>query len=155
MDPAPTSPPRSRRCRRPGGGTHVHVPRVDPRRVVDDAVHDRLGGHVRAEPGMPVLLPVLRAEDRRPLVVAELEDLEQEAPEAVVRPAEQPFVEDEDLKRAILPYGLRDSARTLLRILPGLLEVGAPDVVRAHPRGARLLGKRAGKIGLAVMQSFT
>ena len=98
---------------------------------------------------MPVLLPVLGAENRRPLVVAELEDLEQEAPEAVVWPAEQPFVEDEDLERAILPHGLRDPSWTLLGILPSLLEVGASDVVRAHPRGACLLGKRAGKIGLS------
>ncbi len=104
---------------------------------------------------MPALLAALRAEDRASLVVAELEDLEQEAPEAVVWPAEQPSVENEDLERAILPHGLRDPSRTLLGILPGLLEVGAPDAVRAHPRGACLLGKRAGKIGLALMQSFT
>ena len=36
--------------------------------------------------------------DRRPLVVAETEDLEQEAAKAVVRPAEQPFVEHEHLE---------------------------------------------------------
>ena len=54
---------------------------------------------------MPVLLAALRAEDRGSLVVVELEDLDQESAEAVVRPAEQPFVEDEDLERAILPYG--------------------------------------------------
>ena len=63
--------------------------------------------------------------DRRPLVVAQLEDLEQEAAKAVIRPAEQPFVEDEDLECAILPHGLRDPSRTLLRILPGLLEAHA------------------------------
>ena len=137
------------RCCCPDGSTHVRLSHVDPCGFVDDAVHDRLGRDIGTEPGMPVLLPVLGADDRRPLVVAKLEDLEQEASEAVVWPAEQPFVEDEDLERAILTHGLRDPSRTLLGIFPGLIEVGAPDVVRAHPRGACLLGKRAGKTGLS------
>ena len=89
---------------------------------MDDAVHDRLGSHIRAEAGMPVLLPVLGAEDCGPLVVAETEDLEQEAAKAVIRLAEQPFVEDEDLEGPVFPHGLRDPSRTLLRILPGLLK---------------------------------
>ena len=88
------------RCCCPDGSTHVRLSHVDPCGFVDDAVHDRLGRDIGTEPGMPVLLPVLGADDRRPLVVAKLEDLEQEASEAVVWPAEQPFVEDEDLERA-------------------------------------------------------
>ena len=71
--------------------------------------------------------------DHRPLVVAQLEDLEQKAAKAVIRPAEQPFVEDEDLEGPVFPHGLRDPSRALLRILPG----------------ACLLGKRAGEIGLS------
>lgn len=65
------------RCCCPDGSTHARLSHVDPCGLVDDAVHDRLGRDIGTEPGMPVLLPVLGAEDRRPLVVAELEDLEQ------------------------------------------------------------------------------
>ena len=149
---APPSLPRSRGCCPPGGGTHVHLPHVGPRRLVDDALHARLSRDIGAEMGMPVLLALLHQDlgpedaaalaaarmfispmsthavlwtmrsmpgsavtsaprracqsfwrywvqkDRRPLVVAQLEDLEQEAAKAVVQPAEQPFVEDEDLE---------------------------------------------------------
>lgn len=41
--------------------------------------------------------------DRRPLVVAETEDLEQEAAKAVAQPAEQPFVEYEHLVCLVKP----------------------------------------------------
>lgn len=41
--------------------------------------------------------------DCGPLVVAQLEDLEQEAAKAVIRPAEQPFVEHEDLVCLVKP----------------------------------------------------
>lgn len=43
---------------------HVHLSRLYPRGVVDDAVHDGVGVDAAAEPGMPVLLLELRAEDR-------------------------------------------------------------------------------------------
>lgn len=121
------------RCCSPGSGTHVHLSHVYPCRLVDDAAHARLGRDIRAEAGMPVLLALLGAKDHRPLVVAQLEDLEQKAAKAVIRPAEQPFVEDEDLEGPVFPHGLRDPSRALLRILPG----------------ACLLGKRAGEIGLS------
>lgn len=97
------------RCCCPDGSTHARLSHAGPCGLVDDTVHDRLGRGIGTEPGMPALLPVLGAEDRRPLVAAEPGDLGQEAPEAVVWPAEQPSVEDEDLERAMLPHGLRVS----------------------------------------------
>jgi hypothetical protein len=130
----------------PGCSEHVHLSDADPRRLEDDAAHGCLSGHVRVETGMPVLLVALRTEDSGPLVVVELEDFDQESAEAVVRPAEQPFVEAGTRDTSLRPCKL---ARTLLCILLGLLEVGAPDVVRTHPRGVRLLGKCTGEIGLA------
>lgn len=129
-----------------GGSAHVHLSDADPRRLEDDTAHGCLGGHVRVETGMPVLLAALRAEDSGPLVVAELEDLDQESAGAVVRPAEQPFVEAGTRDTSLRPWKL---ARTLLCILLGLLEVWTSDVVCTHPRGARLLGKCTGEIGLA------
>jgi hypothetical protein len=51
----------------------------------------RLTEIIAAESGMPLLLPVSGAEDGRPVVAAELRDLEQEPAKAVLEPAEQPF----------------------------------------------------------------
>ena len=57
---------------------HVVVAGVDGDGVVDDAVHDRVGGHVPSEPLVPVLDRVLRAEHGADGVVPVLHDLEEE-----------------------------------------------------------------------------
>lgn len=63
---------------------HVVVAGVDGDGVVDDAVHDRVGGHVSSEPPVPVLDGVLCAEHGAGGVVAVFHDLEEEGAHAFV-----------------------------------------------------------------------
>ena len=116
---------------------------------MDDAVHDGVGVDPAAEPGVPVLLAELCAEDRGGRAVAGLHELEQEAPEELVGAVEQPLVEHEDLEGRVLPRDLALAAGALARLAPELLQVGAPDVAGPHPPLAGGLGDRAGQVGLA------
>lgn len=57
---------------------HVELTGLNPNRVVDDAVHDRICHRVGSQPGVPVRLLVLRAENGRGGVVPTLHELEDE-----------------------------------------------------------------------------
>ena len=80
---------------------HVVFAGADGDGVVDDAVHDRVGGHVASEPPVPVLDGVLRAEHGADVVVPVLHDLEQEGAHAFVGPVQEPFVQYEQRVRAV------------------------------------------------------
>lgn len=82
--------------------THVVVAGVDGDAVVDDAVHDRVDGHIAPELLVPVLDGVLRAEHGDDGVVAVLQYLEQEGAHPVVGLVEEPFVQYEQRVRAVL-----------------------------------------------------
>lgn len=87
---------------------HVHLSHLYPRGVVDDAVHDGVGVDAAAEPGMPVLLLELRAEDCGGLLESPLHHLE------------QPFVQHEQLEVRHLPHELG--------VAPGLID-GEPALL--------------------------
>lgn len=82
---------------------------------------------------MPVLLPELGAENRRARAVARLHELEREAPEQLAGAVEQPLVQHEHLEGGVLAGELALAARSLARLAPRLLEVGAAYVAGAHP----------------------
>ena len=109
---------------------HVGVAHVHPRRVVRDAVHDGVGVDATAEPRVPVLLPELRAEDRRARPVAQLHELQQHASEQLVGPLEQPLVDYEQAVRAVLAHELPLAAGPLAAFAPQVLEVGLANVAR-------------------------
>jgi len=108
---------------------------------VDDAVHDGVSVDPAAEPGVPVLLAELGAEDGGRRAVAGLHELEQEAPEELVGAVEQPLVEHEDLEGRVLPRDLALAAGALARLAPELLQVGAPESGWALGQILRLAGK--------------
>lgn len=99
---------------------HVHLSHLYPRGVVDDAVHDGVGVDAAVEPGMPVLLLELRAEDRGGLLESPLHHLEHEGAEALVGLLEQPFVQHEQLEVRHLPHELG--------VAPGLID-GEPALL--------------------------
>lgn len=90
---------------------HVVVAGVDGDGVVDDAVHDRVGGHVAAESLVPVLDGVLRAEHGAYGVVPVLHDLEKERAHAFVGLVEEPFVQHEHRVRAVFADELAYAGR--------------------------------------------
>lgn len=116
---------------------HVHLLYVDPDGVVDYMVHDRVGVDAAAEPGMPVLLPGLRAEHGRRGAVVCLHELEQEGSIRFVGPVERPFVQHEDLEGGVLAHEPRLAVGLLPRRAPQPLQVGAPHVVHAGVSGMR------------------
>lgn len=127
---------------------YVHLARGDPEGVVHDAVHDRVSVDSSAEAGVPVLLRVLGAEHRGDRVVAALEQLEQHGTDLVAGLVQQPFIEDQDRERGVLPQPFLSAAGLVLGRGPGLLEVGHPDVVRAVAVLAGALGQRGSEIRL-------
>jgi len=90
---------------------HVVFAGADGDGVVDDAVHDRVGGHVASEPPVPVLDGVLRAEHGADVVVPVLHDLEQEGAHAFVGPVQEPFVQYEQRVRAVFADELAYAGR--------------------------------------------
>ena len=87
---------------------HVHLSHLYPRGGVDDAVHDGVGVDAAAEPGMPVLLLELSAEDCGGFLESPLHHLE------------QPFVQHEQLEVRHLPHELG--------VAPGLID-GEPALL--------------------------
>lgn len=128
---------------------HAHLAHADPCGAVDDAVHDGVGVDPAAEPGVPVLLAELGAEDGGRRAVAGLHEPGQEAPEELVGAVGQPLVEHEDLEGRVPPRDLALAAGALARLAPVPLQVGAPDVAGPHPPLAGGPGDRAGEMGLA------
>lgn len=113
-----------------------------------DPVHDRLRVDAATEPGVPVLLAELGAEDGGSASVTGFRQLEQEPAEELVGPVEQPFVEHEDLVGGALADELPLAPGALPALAPEVLEVGRPHVARPHPPLARRLGERAGQVRL-------
>ena len=106
---------------------HVHLARLDPNRVVHYPVHDGIGVNAAAQPGVPVLLLVLSAEDRGLAVAPQFHELHDHAPEVVVGLVQQPLVQHKDLEAAVFPDGLPRRPRTQLGGPPFLLQVRDPD----------------------------
>ena len=77
--------------------SHVVFAGVDPDRVVHDAVEDRVGDGVAAEPRVPFLGHQLGGGRGAGGVVAELHELEQEAFEWLVGLVDEPFVDGEQV----------------------------------------------------------
>lgn len=80
--------------------SRILTPPSPARRCRGNPVHDRLGVGLASQPGVPVLRPVLRAEDGRGRTVAQLHELEQHRPEQVVWLVQQSLVEHE---QAVVP----------------------------------------------------
>lgn len=131
------------------GLAHVGLPGPHPDAVVHDPVHDRVGVHPAAEPGVPVLLAVLGAEDRGRAAVAQPHQLEQERDHPVVRPVQQPLAQDQERVLGERAHQLRHALGPLPRGVDALIQVGHPEVERAQPPGAGLPGERAGEPRLA------
>ena len=108
-------------------GPHVDLARLQPDGVMDDAVHDRIGMDPSAQPGVPVLLLVLGAEDRGLAVAPQFHELHDHAPEVVVGLVQQPLVQHKDLEAAVFPDGLPRRPGTQLGGPPFLLQVRDPD----------------------------
>lgn len=81
---------------------HVELAHLDPCGAVHDAVHYGVGVHAAPKPRVPVLLAELRAEDGGAGPVARLHELQQEAPEQLVRAVEEPLVQHEHLEGGVL-----------------------------------------------------
>ena len=127
---------------------HVGATGVDPDRVVDDPVHDRVGVDASAEAVVPVFLRVLGAEHGRAGVVTPLEEFQEHGPHCLVGWVQKPLVDHEEGERRVFPQELRGALGLVLRQCPGLGEVGHPDVVGPDPVLAGLLRERASEIRL-------
>lgn len=127
---------------------HVVGARLDPDRVVDDPVHDRVRMNTGAEALVPVLLRVLGAEHRRRFAVTALHQLQQHAAHRLCRPVQQPLVNNEQRERGVFAEELPGPAGGVLSGDPGFFEVGHTDVVGADAVLAGAFGDRASQIRL-------
>ena len=119
--------------------------------VCTDSVHDGVGVDAAAQPGVPIHLLVLGAEDCGLAVAPWLHELHYHAPEVVIRLVQKPFVQYEDLEGAVLPDQILRRARAHLGCPPFLFQVRDTDVAGPHPALAGLLRQSAGKVALSVM----
>ena len=87
---------------------HVHGSGIEPDRVVDDAVHDGISMDATSQPGVPVILSVLRAEDGGSGVMPPFDQFEDEVLFGFGDILQQPFIQDQEVVGAVLLEDLHD-----------------------------------------------
>lgn len=121
--------------------SHVDVAGVDPHRVVDDVVHDRVGVDPTAKTSVPVLLRVLGGKDRGAGVITAFHEFHEHGP-AFIGSVEEPLIQDEDGEGRVLLDELRDSLGSVPGLSPCTSKVWHADHVGPVAVSAGRLGLR-------------
>ena len=122
---------------------HVELSGVDPYRIVNDAVGNRVGDGVSAESAVPFPSRHLRGEHGAGVVVPEFHELEEEAFEWFVGFVDEPFVDGEQVVGGVFAHELGNAARLARRDHDLFGEVGHARVYRAVSSPARGFRQRA------------